>query len=75
MTQVLELKFDTSNGKTLTLTVNEPKENLTPAEVEGVMQTIITSDIFQSTGSSLIGINQARIVERTVSEIEFVESI
>jgi len=71
MTQVLELKFDTSNGKSITLTVNEPKENLTAAEVENVMQTIIDSNIFHSNGGSLIAINQARIVERTVSEFEF----
>ncbi|MFC7686922.1 DUF2922 domain-containing protein [Ureibacillus sp. GCM10028918] len=75
MAQVLEMKFDTDNGKTMTLTVNDPKENLTPTEVENVMQTIISSNIFHNTGSSLIGINQAQIVERTVSEIEFVEGI
>lgn len=73
MTQVLELKFDTGNGKTMTLTVNEPKANLTPTEVEDVMQAIIASNIFHNSGSNLIAINQARIVERTISEIEIVE--
>lgn len=67
------MKFDTGNGKTMTLTVEEPKENLTPTEIEGVMQTIITSNIFHHNGSSLMAINQARIVERTVTEIEFTD--
>ncbi|QCR32622.1 DUF2922 domain-containing protein [Lysinibacillus sp. SGAir0095] len=70
MTQVLELKFDTSNGKTMTLTVDQPREDLTALEVETVMQTIISANIFHNSGSSLVAINQARIVERTVSEIE-----
>lgn len=74
MAQVLELKFDTSNGKSMTLTVNEPKPNLTATEVQTVMQTIIDSDIFHSNGSSLVAINQARVVDRTVSEFEFSES-
>lgn len=73
MTQVLELKFDTGNGKTMTLIVDEPRDNLTSTEIEDVMQTIIASNIFHHNGSSLIAINQARIVERTISEIEFVE--
>lgn len=71
MTQVLELKFDTANGKSMTLTVDQPKADLTALEVENVMQTIISSNIFHNSGSSLVAINQARIVERSVSEIEF----
>ncbi|KGR74830.1 DUF2922 domain-containing protein [Ureibacillus sinduriensis] len=73
MTQVLVLKFDAGNGKTMTLTVDEPRDNLTPTEVEDVMQKIIASNIFHHSGSSLIAINQARIVERTVSEIQFID--
>ena len=73
MTQILELKFDTANGKTLTLNVDNPKENLTGVEVENAMKAIITANIFQSNGASLVAINQARIVERTVSEFEFAE--
>ncbi|MCM3388394.1 DUF2922 domain-containing protein [Ureibacillus chungkukjangi] len=73
MTQVLELKFDTANGKSMTLTVDNPKENLTGDEVENAMQEIISSNIFHNNGASLVAINQARIVERTVSEFEFTE--
>jgi len=70
MTKVLELKFNTENGKTMTLTVNDPKESLTAGEVEAAMQEIIASNVFHYNGSSLVAINQARIVERNVSEFE-----
>ena len=73
MTQVLELKFDTANGKSMTITVDNPKVNLSAIEVEAAMQTIITSNIFHNNGSSLVAVNHARIVERTVSEFEFAE--
>ncbi|HWK21523.1 MAG TPA: DUF2922 domain-containing protein [Ureibacillus sp.] len=74
MTQVLEMKFDTANGKTLTLTVNEPKENVSAMEVENAMRTIITSNIFHYNGNSLVAINQARLVGRTVSNFEIINN-
>ncbi|KGR77775.1 DUF2922 domain-containing protein [Ureibacillus manganicus] len=72
MALTLEMKFNLENGKTLTLSVSEPKENITPAEVVTAMQTIIDQDVFHSEGYAIIGINQARIVERNVSELELV---
>ena len=71
MAKVLELKFDTTNGKSLTLSIDQPKQGVTSSEIENAMSTIISANIFHVSGSSLESINQARIVERTVSEIEF----
>lgn len=67
MAGVLELKFDTEQGKSMTITINDPKPNLTSTEVETVMQTIINSDIFHHEGYPLVGISQARIVERNIT--------
>lgn len=69
MTQVLELKFDTANGKTTTISINEPKPNLTGAEISTVMQTIIDQNVFHNEGYALVAKKQARIVERNVTEI------
>ena len=73
MTQVLELKFNTANGKTMTISVNDPKSNLTAAEIATTMQTIIAEDAFHNEGNGLVAINQARIVDRTVSEFDLTE--
>lgn len=70
MAGVLELRFDTEQGKTMTITINDPKPSLTSSEVEEVMQTIIDSDIFHQEGHALVGINQARIVERTITMLD-----
>lgn len=70
MAQVLELKFDTANGKTMTISVNDPKDNLTATEIATAMQTIITQNVFHNEGNGLVAINHARIVDRNVSEID-----
>lgn len=72
MAVTLEMKFNTENGKTLTLSVSEPKDNLSAEEVSQAMQTIIDQNVFHNEGYGLVSINQARIVERNVSELELV---
>lgn len=72
MTKVLELKFQTANGKTMNLPIQNPKENLTPAEIVNAMQTIINQNVFHYKGFELVGIDQARIVERNITEIQLV---
>ncbi|BDH61746.1 hypothetical protein MTP04_18760 [Lysinibacillus sp. PLM2] len=69
MALTLEMKFNTENGKTMTISISEPKDGLTPAEVSNVMQTVIDQDVFHYEGFPLVGINQARVVERNISEI------
>lgn len=74
MSQVLELKFDTANGKTMTLSVNDPKPNLTPTEITAVMDSIIAADVFHNEGNALVKINLARIIERNVSDFDITAS-
>ena len=41
MAQVLQLTFANIAGNTMTININDPKPNLTEAEVNAAMQTII----------------------------------
>lgn len=70
MAKVLELNFNTANGKTMTISVNDPKENLTISEVATAMQTIISQDVFHNEGNGLVAINQARIIDRNVLQFD-----
>lgn len=72
MTKTLELKFNVANGKTMNLTIQNPKDNLTPADITSAMQTIINQNIFHQNTYELVSINQARIVERNVTDIQLV---
>ncbi|WP_298829199.1 DUF2922 domain-containing protein [uncultured Planococcus sp.] len=70
MAKTLELIFTNTEGKDVTLTVDEPRANVTDAELAAGMQTIIAQDIFEVEGSPLGTIKGARIVERNIVEYE-----
>lgn len=57
----LQLVFITDLGKTKTITVAGPRENVTKSEAEAAMQILITHDIFNSPTGHLKAINEARI--------------
>lgn len=69
MAKTLQLNFVTAAGKQTSLTVDEPRADLSPAEVEAAMQEIISSGVFQVDGSPLETVKGARIVERTVTDL------
>lgn len=69
MAKTLQLQFETDNGKELTLSVDEPRENLTREEIEAGMQSLINSNAFHVDSFSLSAIKGAKVVERNVSAI------
>ncbi|HSI68099.1 MAG TPA: DUF2922 domain-containing protein [Planococcus sp. (in: firmicutes)] len=68
MAKTLELIFETAAGKSVALTVEEPREDLTGAELSAGMQNIITQNIFEVEGSPFASAKAARIVERNVMD-------
>ncbi|MGE7839861.1 DUF2922 domain-containing protein [Lysinibacillus sp. NPDC093712] len=70
MAKVLELQFETEMGKTATIAIDAPKPNVTPAEIQQVMQTIIMNSVFGGQAGAFVGIKGARIIDRQVSEFE-----
>ncbi len=69
MSKTLQLQFEAANGKGFLLSVDDPKSDLTQAEVEAGMQTIILNNAFQVDGDSLTTIKTAKVVERNVNNI------
>jgi hypothetical protein len=69
MTKTLQLVFRNEEGRTVTLSLNDPIEPIDSGEVEGVMDTIIAKDVFTSSGGSLVEKVTARLVAREVTEI------
>lgn len=52
--QVLKMEFKNAAGGKMTITVDNPKATLTPAEVTQAMNDIIAQNIFTSTGGDLV---------------------
>lgn len=69
MSKTLQLQFETAHGKNVTISVDDPKSNLTETDIQTGMQEIISSNAFQSDGSPFAVIKSAKVVDRTVTEI------
>ena len=68
MNRTLELVFRAANGREVTISLADPRETLTLADVTAVMADIIARNIFITTGGELRDIVDARIRTReTVS--------
>ncbi|MDR1702212.1 MAG: DUF2922 domain-containing protein [Sporomusaceae bacterium] len=64
----LDLIFRTALDKKVTMSINNPKSELTKTEVHTVMDTIVDKDIFSFSGVPL----QEKVIARvnTVEEVE-----
>lgn len=69
MSKTLQLNFSTAGDKKVMLTVDEPRTDLTDEQVSAAMQEIIDSGVFKVDGYPLASIVNARIVERTVTDL------
>lgn len=64
MTKTLEMVFRTSAGTETIISLPDPKDDLTLAQVQAVMQDIITRNIFTVKNSALTEKVEARIRSR-----------
>lgn len=66
----LELQFATEEGKTRTLSINEPALDLDPETVQAAMDTIAAQNIFEQEGIQIYNqVKGARYVTRSVDEV------
>lgn len=70
MAKQIELQFLNEENRTVTISLEDPIEPVNPAAVHAAMDAVIAENAFTSSGGDLVGKKGARIVERTVTEIE-----
>lgn len=68
MTKTLEMTFRDVMGKNVMINIPNPKDGLTLAQVDVVMQDIIAKNIFATTSGDLVDVVEAkiRVVDVTV---------
>ena len=66
----LELIFENEDGKNVTYSLNNPVEPADVGEIKAAMEEVIEQDIFTSSGGPVVKIKAARIVDRTVTDLE-----
>lgn len=70
MAKKIELKFENEEGHTVTYSLDEPVEPYDATAVNEAMDTILSADVFTSSGGNIVAKKGARIVERNVTAIE-----
>ncbi len=65
MSKKLSMSFRTQEGKTTTMTVEEPKNDLSAAKVKAFMDSTITMNPFDSKSGDMVAIKSAEIVTIT----------
>ncbi len=68
-TQTLQMRFVTQGGSRVTISLDNPKDTLTEAEVTAAMDQIIASNVFTASGGDLVSKDSAQIIDRTVNVI------
>lgn len=69
MQKNLELIFKNADGKTCTLTVKEPAENLELTRVKAVQEKIIADNVFGTSGGDLKEAAGAQYVTKSVEAL------
>ena len=66
---VLRLVFGTENGKTASMEFNNPKADVTQAQIEALMNLIITKNVVNTKNGALTSIVDGGIVTRTFTDL------
>ncbi|KUO74916.1 MAG: hypothetical protein APF81_08160 [Desulfosporosinus sp. BRH_c37] len=67
--KVLRMTFNNALGNAVTITLANPKTDLTAAQVETVMDQIITKNIFLTSGGDLISKRDVKIINTTTDDL------
>lgn len=67
----LAMKFKTSNGKALTISLDGPKESIQEQEIKDAMDLIIAKNIFAVEGAEIATTSEAKIIttDETVHDL------
>jgi len=68
----LLMYFKTTGDKKVSISVDNPRENLTEEEVKTVMTLILSSNIFLPNGEELASLIEAKVVETGTTSYDLV---
>ena len=68
----LMMTFKTDEDKNISISLDDPRENVTEQEIQNVMNIILNNDIFAPNGETLISLVGAKIIETGTTEFDLV---
>jgi len=72
ITKKLLMTFKTDEDKNVSISVEDPKQNLTESEILEAMNLIIEKDVFMPNGEALVEKVGAKVVETETQEYDLV---
>ena len=72
VTKKLLMTFKTDEDTNVSISVDDPRENLSEQEVIDAMNVILNADIFYPKGNTLVSLVGAKIVETGTTEFDLV---
>ncbi|MTI85742.1 MAG: DUF2922 domain-containing protein [Firmicutes bacterium] len=67
--QTLRMVFRSQGGTSMTISLDNPRTDVTAAEIETVMDTIITKNVFSTNGGDLASKYDIKVVDRTTNDL------
>ena len=68
----LMMTFKTDEDKNISISLDDPRQNLTEQEIHDAMNIILNNDIFAPNGESLVSLVGAKIIETGTTEFDLV---
>lgn len=62
LTKRLLMTFKNSDDKKISLSVEDPKDDLTEEEIKSAMELILTKNIFAPNGMDLVAVVEAKVI-------------
>ena len=70
ITKKLIMTFKSSDDKKVSISVDNPREDLTENEIKEAMNTIIEKNIFSPNGSSLVSAVSAKVIQTDTTDYD-----
>lgn len=68
----LLMTFKDEDAKRVSLTVDEPREDLTETEIKDIMDIVVSKNIFAPSGLNIVGTVEAKIIVTDTTEYDLV---
>lgn len=65
----LEMRFTNAEGRRTTISVENVRDDIAPADVQTAMDAILARNVFTSSGGDITAIDSARVVSTEITEI------
>ncbi|CCQ94667.1 conserved hypothetical protein [[Clostridium] ultunense Esp] len=65
----LEMEFKDETGKKFTISIDDPREDLTEVEVRAAMDEIVNRNIFFTATGEIVAAEGARFITTTIEEL------